>query len=204
MAGETRESLIRMLVERSYRRGAPGSFRLASGKLSDTYIDCRVTTLHSAAMPLIGQLFAEHVPADAAGIGGMTMGADPIALATAYFLETRGRHIEAFSIRKEPKKHGLSKWLEGQLGAGSRVVVVDDVATTGGSTIEAVRRCRDAELIIAGVILLVDRQEGGVEAIRGEVGSAIPVQPIFTRADLEECSSAPAGAGTASAPIAPR
>jgi orotate phosphoribosyltransferase len=184
MSESARARLLRLLVQRSYRKGPPGSFRLSSGKLSDFYIDCRATTLHSAAMPLVGEACAPFVPVEAQGIGGMTMGADPVTLSIAYYLETHGRHIEAFSVRKEPKAHGLAKWIEGTLPEQASVVVVDDVATTGGSTIKAIDRCREANLKVAAVLLLVDRQEGGVEAIRAHA-AGVPIHAVLTKADLD-------------------
>ncbi len=184
-----RAKLIDLLVERSYRRSDAPSFRLASGKFSNFYIDCRATTMCGDAMPLVGEAFAERLPQDADAVGGLTMGADWIAAATAYYCQLHDRSVNAFSVRKEPKKHGLRKWIEGGVSRGSRVVVVDDVVTTGGSTIDAISRCREEGLQVVAVVVLVDRQEeGGLEAIQRAAGRGVPVCAIFTKSELEEYS----------------
>lgn len=181
-----REGLRELLLRFSYRRSDKPSFRLASGKLSDLYIDCRATTMRSEALPLVGAVVGELVPVDAEAIGGLTMGADPIAVATAYWGATHGRPLNAFSVRKQPKGHGLEKWVEGCVGPGARVVVVDDVVTTGGSTIDAIRRCRQEGLNVTAVIVLVDREEeDGMAAVRREAGSGVGVAAVFTRSELE-------------------
>ncbi len=187
-----RTRLLDLLIARSYRRSDTPSFRLASGKLSNFYIDCRATTMRGEAMPLIGQVVVEQLPETAAAVGGLTMGADWIAAAAAYYGSSHGRPLDAFSVRKEPKQHGLKKWVEGCAAPGSKVVVVDDVVTTGGSTIDAIKRCREEGLEIVGVLALVDRQEeGGMENICREVGPDITVGAVFTRADLEIHAGAP-------------
>jgi orotate phosphoribosyltransferase len=181
-----RHRLLDLLIARSYRQAASPIFRLASGTMSNFYIDCRATTMCGDAMPLIGAVFAEQLPKDLAAIGGLTMGADPIANAVAFYCATQGRRMNSFSIRKEAKQHGLAKWIEGNVPAGSKVAVIDDVVTTGGSTVQAIRRCREEGLVVAKVLLLVDRQEeGGIEAIRQEAGADVPVRAIFTKSDLE-------------------
>jgi len=175
-----------MLVERSYRQSDTPSFRLASGKLSNFYIDCKVTTMCGDAMPLVGEAVAQLLPPEAEGVGGLTMGADWIAAAAAYFCTAHGRRVDAFSVRKEPKQHGLKKWIEGAARAGAKVVVIDDVVTTGGSTIDAIDRCREEGLDVVGVVVLVDRQEeGGMEAIRQKAGASLPLHAVFVRSDLE-------------------
>jgi len=98
--------------------------------------------------------------------------------------------VNAFSVRKQPKDHGTRKWVEGCVAAGTKVVVIDDVVTTGGSTVKAIRRCREEGLEIVGVVVLVDREEeNGMAAVRREAGDDVPVDAVFTRSDLE-------GAGT--------
>lgn len=185
-----RAKLLELLVTRSYRRADAPTFRLASGKLSDFYIDCKMTTLHAQAMPLIGEVCARELPDGVDAVGGLTMGADPIAHAIAHYCALHGRPVNAFSVRKEAKKHGTRKWIEGGVEAGSSVVVLDDVVTTGGSTIDAIRKCREEGLQVVGVLVLVDRQEeGGLDAIRRETGPEVPVRVIFTKADLEAFST---------------
>ena len=191
--------LLELLVARSYRRADTPSFRLTSGKLSNFYIDCKMTTMHGQAMPLIGEAFAQHLPDGIDAVGGLTMGADPIAHAIAHHCSLHGRSVNAFSVRKEPKKHGTRKWIEGGVEPGSKVVVLDDVVTTGGSTIDAIRKCREEGLRVTGVLVLVDRQEeGGMEAIRREAGPDTPVSAIFTKSDLEAFSKSSGHAPCAS------
>src|SRR5207244_521547 len=116
-----------------------------------------------------------------------TMGADPIAQATAAYCTRLGRALNAFSVRKEAKKHGLRKWIEGPAAPGATVAVVDDVVTTGGSTIEALQKCRQEGLAVAAVVVLVDRQEeSGLDNITRAAGPGVPVMAIFTLAELRD------------------
>src|SRR4029077_6152863 len=118
---------------------------LASGRQSDVYIECKPTTMLADAKPLVGELVLERIPHDTQAIGGLTFGADPIADAVSLVAKLKhDRSIDTFMVRKEAKKHGLRKIIEGCATPGTRVAVVDDVVTTGGSTIEAIQRCREA------------------------------------------------------------
>lgn len=181
-----RERLIDLLVERSFKHSDAPTFRLASGKMSSYYVDCRATDMLGSAMPLVGEAIAALLPKGVDAIGGLTMGADPIACAVAYYCSTHRRPLGMFSVRKQLKQHGLGKWVEGCATKGSKVVVIDDVVTTGGSTIDAIRRCREEGLVVVGVAVLVDRQEeGGMDAIRREAGPGVPVRAAFTVADLQ-------------------
>lgn len=175
--------LLEVLVARSYQRADDDRFELASGRRSNFYIDCKATTMRGEAMPLIGHLVAALIPADIESVGGLTMGADPIALVTACWCTQAHRTMNAFTVRKEPKGHGLMKYIEGC--PGPTVAVVDDVVTTGGSTIKAIQKCREAGIRVGAVVVLVDRQEGGMQEVRAAVGPAVPVRSVFTRADLE-------------------
>ena len=141
--------LLDLLVRRSYLYRPHEPFLLTSGKTSPVYIDCRLTTTFADAMPLVGEVILtrlceqNHVMPVAA-VGGLTLGADPIAAAVAYYsTTTTGAPVSWFSIRKEPKGHGTERWIEGSVEPGTRVAVVDDVVTTGGSTITAIERSRD-------------------------------------------------------------
>jgi orotate phosphoribosyltransferase len=165
---DDRERLLEMLVRYSYRQETEPVFRLASGRFSDVYINCKQTTMRRDAAPLIASLFEQETPAGTQAVGGLTAGADPIAYAMRDFCDTRPVH--AFMVRKEPKDHGLRREVEGPVERGMNVVVIDDVVTSGSSTIKAVQSCRAAELRVVAVVVLVDRQEGGLEAIREEVG----------------------------------
>jgi orotate phosphoribosyltransferase len=179
--------LLRTLVRRSYFREPGKQFRLASGRMSDYYIECSLTTTNGAAMPLIGQVVHARVPAGAVGIGGPTMGADPIAAAVAYHSASTARPLSWFSVRKTAKEHGARRWLEGTAADGDAVVVVEDVITSGGSVIEAVRKCGEEGLRVLHTIVLVDREEDGgrerVEAALRAVGAGFDT--VFTRTQIE-------------------
>ena len=159
-----RERLRRLLTERAYLRG---EFKLASGELSDHYFDAKQVTLDPEGTALVGKLFYSMVHAyDVEAIGGLTTGADPIAVAVANYAWHVHSRLPAFVVHKEPKKHGLSKFIEGPLARGSRVAVVDDIITSGQSVLKAIdvlegeHSCR-----VVVVAALVDRGEGGRERI---------------------------------------
>ncbi len=162
--------LVALLAERSAKRG---DFVLASGRRSTLYIDCRLTTMSPEGQLLIGRLGLAVVrgsgwPVDA--VGGLTLGADPISYAIAHASalaqeESGGALVRAFTVRKEAKQHGTGRQIEGPFAAGDGVVVVEDVITTGGSALKAVEAIRAAGGTVLGVLALVDREEGGREAI---------------------------------------
>lgn len=177
-----KQDLIRLLCEKSFQYSADPAFKLVSGRKSRYYVNCKPVTLHPEGMFLIGHLIFEavaHLDIDA--IGGMTFGADPIAVATAFASKTKQKPFKAFSIRKTQKDHGIVKWVEGDLAPGNKVVIIDDVATTGGSTIKAIERARSEGLEVLAAVILVDRQEGGVQNIQKEVPD---VFTIVTRDEL--------------------
>lgn len=162
--------LIDLLCKKAFKYDDEPVFKLVSGKMSRYYINCRPVTLDPRGLFLVGHLmFQEIQDLDVKGIGGLTFGADPIAVATAYTSGLKGRPVKAFSIRKNKKDHGVIQWIEGDLSPGDRVVVIDDVATTGGSTIKAIERATSEGLIVIKAVILVDRQEGGIENIRNHV-----------------------------------
>ncbi len=182
------QELLRLLVRLSYFREPGRQFRLASGRMSDYYIECSLTTTNPAAMPLIGALVFAQVPTGAVAVGGPTMGADPIAAAVAYHSARSPRPLCWFSVRKAAKEHGATRWLEGSAKPGDAVVVVEDVITSGGSVIEAVRKCREEGLRVLRAVVLVDREENGgrarVEQALGEAGADFAA--LFTRTQLEQ------------------
>ncbi len=164
----TRERLIELLAERSFRIG---DFTLASGARSRFYVDARTTTLSAEGQALVGALGLNAL--DSAGlrpqaIGGLTMGADPIAYAIAHRSFLDGRPIEAFSVRKQPKGHGAARRIEGCFRAGHDVVVVEDTITTGASALKACRAVTEAGGRVLAILALVDREEGGREALEAE------------------------------------
>ena len=158
---------------------------LASGKPSNFYIDCKQAVLtaegHFCVGMVICDILANAAP-EVRAVGGLTMGADPIASAVATVSFTLGRPIDAFYIRKEPKGHGTQKWMEGdkRVRPGTPVAIVEDVCTTGGSTLKAVERARIHGLEVHRVITLVDREEGGREAVEKEV----PMTALFKKSDF--------------------
>ena len=165
-----KEELIALLCEKSFQMRDEAEFTLASGKKSRYYINCKPTVLSPRGMYLAGNLVLETVREKGIrGIGGLTFGADPIAVATAFASELADSPIQAFSIRKTRKDHGMIRWIEGDLVPGDKVVILDDVATTGGSTIKAIERAREEGMEVVGAVVLVDRQEGGLENIARHV-----------------------------------
>jgi orotate phosphoribosyltransferase len=153
--------------------------------MSRFYVNCKPTTLSARGMFLTGHLMFEAIrDSGASAVGGLTFGADPIAMATAFASELKGQPMNAFSIRKTQKDHGIVKWVEGDIQPGEKVVVIDDVATTGGSTVKAVERARLEGLDVVRSVILVDRQEGGLDNIRAHVPDAAA---IITRDELVAC-----------------
>jgi orotate phosphoribosyltransferase len=157
--------LVNLLATRSARRG---DFVLASGRRSTLYIDARLTTMSPEGLTLIGKAGLDAIRSTwkADAVGGLTLGADPIAYAIAYASAVMGTEsVRAFTVRKEAKRHGTGKLVEGPFAAGDRVVIVEDVITTGGSALQAITAVTSAGGVVQGVLALVDRQEGGREAI---------------------------------------
>jgi orotate phosphoribosyltransferase len=191
-AASAEARLARILVKNSYLHREEGMppFLLASGKESDFYFDCQRTTSKAEALPLIGEVFHAKLHRDVKSVGGLTRGADPIALAIAYRSETVGRGINAFSVRKDKKNHGTQRWIEGWADRDDPVALVDDVITTGNSVIKALDRCREAGVRILQVIVLVDREEGGIENIRQALGDGTCVESIFSKQQLDAILSA--------------
>ena len=184
---EARAALFSVLREKSFQTG---DFTLASGKKSNYYIDCRLTTLDSAGACLVGAAMRDLVLTESttrgvpvSGIGGLTLGADPIAVATAMISHQAGDDppLRPFVVRKEPKGHGGGKQIEGGFAKGDQVVALDDVITTGGSTLQAIEAMEREGGKVAFVAVLVDRQEGGRENIEA---AGYPVVALFTRDEL--------------------
>ncbi|GFO69829.1 orotate phosphoribosyltransferase [Geomonas limicola] len=176
------ERLKKIIIELSYEKR---NVTLASGRQSDFYFDGKQTTLHPEGGYLTGKLFFEAIRdvEGVEGVGGLTLGADPIATATSVVSFLEGKPIPAFIIRKEPKGHGTGAWLEGRKNfkPGSRVVIVEDVVTSGGSSMKAIKRAEEEGLVVLGVVTLVDREEGGRENIEKE---GYWLKSIFTKAQI--------------------
>jgi orotate phosphoribosyltransferase len=187
MSHTARGELKEILLEKSVRTG---EFTLASGKTSDLYIDCRVTTMDPRGAILVGELGWQAVreTIEAKGleiqaIGGMTLGADPVSLAVGMesARQQPAQPLQVFTVRKEAKGHGRGKRIEGNFKTGAQIIVVDDVITTGGSTLKAIDAIEAEGGTIAFALVLVDREEGGRQAIEAR---GIPVVPLFTRSSL--------------------
>ena len=172
--------LVGLLREKSVRTG---TFTLASGRTSDFYVDARQTTLHGEGGWLVGTLVCARLRSDVVGVGGMTLGADPIASATAAVAWAEGRTLHAFLIRKSAKSHGTGSEVEGlaNLPRGSKVAMVEDTTTTGGSLLRAVEAAQRAGLDVVQCITVVDREEGAADAIR-QAGWTL--EALTTRTEL--------------------
>ncbi|MBA3822160.1 MAG: orotate phosphoribosyltransferase [Deltaproteobacteria bacterium] len=157
---------------------------LSSGLRSNFYVDCKQVSLHPEGAALIGALFhavVDEVAPSAVAVGGLTLGADPLATATSLISFQLGRPRSAFLVRKEPKGHGTNQWVESAaLPAGAEVVILEDVVTTGAATLKAIERARLAGLVVIHAVALVDRLEGGREAVVKEA----PLTTLFTRRDF--------------------
>jgi orotate phosphoribosyltransferase len=180
-----KDRLTELILQKAFRYSKEPIFKLVSGRMSNYYFNCKAVTLHPEGMYLIGNIILEMIrDFGAKGIGGLTLGADPIADAVAYTSYVKGTPIEAFVVRKSAKSHGTMQWIEGNIVKGDRVVIVDDVITTGKSTIEAISRAKEAGLDIVGVIAFVDRQEGGrenIEALGFNVDAVVTREEVMAR-----------------------
>ncbi len=179
-----RQQLLSLLAEKSFRLG---QFKLSSGGTSDYYIDCRLTTLDAAGALLTGQVVFEEIrkhgwKADA--IGGLTMGADPIVVATSVISAQRGEPIHGFLVRKAEKSHGTGQRIEGFREKPARVVVVDDVCTTGASTVQAIEAAREFGFEVAGVLCLVEREEADGRANVEKAAGQAPFIALFTAKEV--------------------
>lgn len=177
------QRLLELLTEQSYQER---EVVLSSGKKSNFYIDCKQTSLTAEGHFLIGQLFCALIAKEAPtaeSVGGLTLGADPLASATSLCSFLGGHPLHAFLIRKDSKGHGTEQYLEGMsnLRSGMPVVILEDVVTTGASTIKAIERARAAELDVIMALALVDRDEGGREAIEAHT----PLVSLYTRHDFQ-------------------
>ena len=191
---------MKLLAQRSFRLG---EFKLSSGGTSDYYIDCRTTTLHGEGARLCGRIILDLITQhkwNPVAIGGMTMGADPLVI-SAIVTSAQAQHpraqgsnkndaeapaIEGFLVRKAEKAHGTGRRIEGFVRHGAPVVVVDDVCTTGASTIAAIEAARDAGMIVVGVICLVEREEASGRNAVEQIASPAPFVSLFTAREVRE------------------
>ena len=162
-SAEQRALLLQLLAERAYRHG---QFTLASGRTSSHYVNCKPVSLSGPGLALLSAQMLALVEAEAAAVAGLTLGADPLVSGVAQAAALAGRQLDALIVRKEAKGHGTGAWLEGPLpAAGSVITVLEDVVTTGGSSLKAVHQLREAGYTVNRVVTIVDREEGGLEAM---------------------------------------
>ena len=181
---DVREQLLSLLAEKSFRLG---EFKLSSGGTSDYYIDCRLTTLDANGALLTGQAVLDEIDRrgwQADAIGGLTMGADPIVVATSVISAQQGKPINGFLVRKGEKTHGTGQRIEGFRQKSARVVIVDDVCTTGASTIQAIEAAREFGFEVVGVLCLVERQEAGGRVNVEKAAAPAPFVALFTANDV--------------------
>ena len=178
-----KEELLKLLKENAYKKG---EYKLSSGKTSEHYVNCKPVTLNGRGLTLASVMLLEHVERDSAAVGGLTLGADPIVSGVVVVAGLDKRLLDGLIVRKEPKGHGTEAWIEGPiLPEGSKVTVLEDVITTGGSAIKAVKRIRDAGYKVERVVSIVDRQEED-EATTAMKLAGLELYSIFTLKDLSE------------------
>jgi orotate phosphoribosyltransferase len=180
-----RDRIAELLALYAYREG---DFVLSSGRASKFYLDAKQVTYRPEGMSLVGHAVLDLLSSHRIqAIGGLTLGADAIVGSTVMASGVQGRPVPGFVVRKSPKTHGLSKWIEGPSPAHQRVAIVDDVVTTGKSVLDAVTRAKDAGAIVVAVVALVDRQEGGAQKIEDETG--LPFLTVCSLDDVREASA---------------
>jgi orotate phosphoribosyltransferase len=176
----SRQNLLRLLAYKSFRLG---EFKLSSGGTSDYYIDCRTTTLDAKGARLTGEVFFNEIRQRGwkpQAIGGLTMGADPIVVAVSVV----SGELDGFLVRKAEKQHGTGQRIEGFRGKGARVVIVDDVCTTGASTVQAIEAAREFGFEIVGVMCLVEREEAKGRPNVEKAAGPVPFVSVFTARDV--------------------
>ena len=182
MADETNARLIELLDQRALKRG---DFTLASGKKSSYYLDGKQITLHAEGLRLVAEGMLAILDSEVFGpvdaVGGMSLGADPIVGGVLAAAAESRPDLVGFLVRKQPKDHGTQKYIEGPLGAGHRCVIVEDVVTTGGSSLQAIERVEAFGATVVGVITIVDRLQGGAAAFES---AGYPLRSLATIRDF--------------------
>jgi len=177
-----KERLGEIIIERSFKYSDNPPFTLASGRKSNYYFNCKPTTLDPEGMNLIGAIIFDILKeTDVTAAGGLTLGADPIANALAVISYQKGKPIKSFIVRKDVKDHGTKSAIEGNVRQGEKVAIIDDVITTGASTITAIEQARKEGLNVELVVTLIDREEGGKENILQHVDN---IKTILTRTEI--------------------
>ncbi len=181
-----RRRLLELLKEKSYRYSPDPPFKLASGRESPYYVDCRPVTHSAEGLALMGEIIFDLIKdLEVQAVGGLTMGADPLAHAAALVSFRKGKPINAFAVRKFTKDYGAGGRVVGDVNPGDRVVILEDVVTTGGSALQAVDAAREFGLEVVQVIILVDREEGGRKAVAAVVPRC---DAVFTLSQLKDSS----------------
>jgi len=181
MKNDTRDKLLEAVRLKAY---SAGEFTLASGKKSDYYIDCKAITLDGEGSLLVGTIVFGIIKSwGVSAVGGMELGSVPISTAVSVVSAIEGAPIFSFIVRKEAKGHGTGKQLEGMVGPGDRVAVVEDVVSTGGSSLKAIDAIEESGAIVAGLVSIVDREMGGAEAF---INRGIKYTPIFTISEIRD------------------
>lgn len=177
---ELKKRLSKLLLEKSY---IEGEVTLTSGKKSNYYFDLKPTALHPEGLYLIGKLFFHMISKDAQGVAGMTLGADPLVCAVTLISHLEKRPLPSIIVRKKAKAHGTQNYLEGlqNFSPGQKIVVLEDVVTTGGSVLTACERIEAAGLKVLEILCVLDREEGGKENIEKK---GLKLRPIFTKDEL--------------------
>ena len=180
---EPHEPLLQLLARDAYKRG---SFTLASGRMSEHYVNCKPVSLSGHGLALLSAAMLPHVEPEAMAIAGLTLGADPLVSGVAMAAALAGRSLDALIVRKEAKGHGTGAWLEGPLPTpGALVTVLEDVVTTGGSSLKAVRQLQNAGYEVRRVVTIVDRDEGGASALQD---AGLELVSLFQLSQIAACS----------------
>ena len=180
---DARRTLLERLAQEAYRRG---QFTLASGRESEHYVNCKPVSLSGSGLALISSGILDHVDAQAVAVAGLTLGADPLVSGVAMAAALVGRSLDALIVRKQAKGHGTGAWLEGPLPQkGALITVLEDVVTTGGSSLKAVHQLREAGFVVNRVITLVDREEGGAAAM---AAADLEFVSLFRLSEVSSCA----------------
>ena len=180
---EQRQTLLRHLARAAYRRG---QFTLASGRQSEHYVNCKPVSLSGSGLALVSSAMLPLVEPESVAVAGLTLGADPLVSGVAITAAAAGRSLDALIVRKQAKGHGTGAWLEGPLPeSGSLVTVLEDVVTTGGSSLKAVNQLREAGYRVQRVVTIVDREEGGAAAMQA---AGLDLVSLFLLSEVAACA----------------
>ena len=180
---EQRQTLLRHLARAAYRRG---QFTLASGRQSEHYVNCKPVSLSGSGLALVSSAMLPLVEPESVAVAGLTLGADPLVSGVAITAAAAGRSLDALIVRKQAKGHGTGAWLEGPLPeSGALVTVLEDVVTTGGSSLKAVYQLREAGYRVQRVVTIVDREEGGATAMQA---AGLDLVSLFLLSEVAACA----------------